>query len=116
MPSLPAEEVYALREKNGYGVIKLVDCIVQMQVVWASAWPPPEDMLLVVPQNRPPTIIEMPEEPEQLHIMRDGIRDYGWMIFRVERGSFSTIGDDKAKEMPKVVRFAEYHQREAFQP
>lgn len=113
MPDLPAAEVYALRKERGYGVIKIVDGIFDNeQVVWAAPWPPPADMMLVV-SHRGPHVLEMPSEPEHLDTLRLG-QPYGWAFFRLERGEFSTVGDAIAKE--SKIRFAYYHQKEAFTP
>lgn len=116
MPAMTAREAEALREKNGYGMIRITEGAGKgYAAVWATAWPPPERMLLIVPQVYPSTMIELPEEPEQLAALREGVA-HGWAVYEMHREQFSKISDDDAKRMGHVVRVAEYRQGEAFQP
>lgn len=116
MPTLPKADVYALQQEHGYGMIRVADGVGQgYTAIWATAWPPPERMLLIVPVRHPATMVELPDEPHHLVAMREGL-SHGWQIYEMERGDHSKIPDADAKGMTHVVRVAEYHQREAFQP
>ena len=116
MPDMTAAQAEQLRTEHGYGMFRVADGVgVGYTAVWAAPWPPPERMLLIIPKVHPPTMVELPEEPEQLEAMRTGVA-HGWRIFEMNRGRHSEIPDDKAKDMTHVVRLAEYHQGEEFQP
>lgn len=116
MPEMTATAAQQLRAEHGYGMFRVPEGAGKgYQAVWAAPWPPPERMLLIVPLVHPPTMTELPEEVSQLEALRTGA-EHGWGIYEMHRGDYSKITDEQAKGMTHVVRMAEYHQGEVFQP
>jgi hypothetical protein len=112
----PGGKIERLRAEHGYGMMRIPEGAGKgYQAVWATKWPPPERMLLIVPHLHPSTMIELPEEPHQLEALREG-KAHGWQIYEMHRGDHSKISDEDAKSMTHVVRVAEYAQGAEFEP
>lgn len=116
MTALPKDQLLRLQEENGYGIMRVVDGDGKgLEALWAASWPPPEHALLIVPSLHTPQLVEIPEEPEHLSSLREGVT-FGWRIFEMIRGNHSNISDEDAKSMTRVIRIAEYRQGEVFEP
>lgn len=104
-----------LQRAHGYGCFKVVDgACAGLEAMWTGSWPPPEDLLLIIPVSSPAIVVELPEEPEHLQAMREGV-SHGWVIYQLLRGDHSTLSDEDALHA-QIIRLAQYGQGPVFEP
>lgn len=74
---------------------------------WTGDWPPPEQMLMVVPIFAEPTWLTTEVDEKTRSVLREGI-GHGWQVFVLVKISHSQISDADYAGMTHVARGAEY--------